>query len=142
MLSDRLGWSPLSFSPICFELINEAYVSRCGHSFWFVSHTARLLFHFLFCSSKCLQRTVESHHRCPKCQLSLQSSDIFPNYTRSFPNFCYQRRRRFSFSSQCDHRKISSTTSITTNVWQIWRKRRERRRRAGGKNYGDCLEYR
>ena len=96
----------------------------------------------LFCSSKCLQRTVESHHRCPKCQLSLQSSDIFPNYTRSFPNFCYQRRRRFSFSSQCDHRKVSSTTSITTNVWQIWRKRRERRRRAGGKNYGDCLEYR
>jgi len=51
--------------PICFELINEAYVSRCGHSF----------------CSKCLQRTVESHHRCPKCQLSLQTADIFPNYT-------------------------------------------------------------
>lgn len=52
-------------SPICFELISEAYVSRCGHSF----------------CSKCLQRTVESHRRCPKCQLSLQASDIFPNYT-------------------------------------------------------------
>jgi len=51
--------------PICFELISEAYVSRCGHSF----------------CSKCLQRTVESHRRCPKCQLSLQPSDIFPNYT-------------------------------------------------------------
>jgi E3 ubiquitin-protein ligase RFWD2 len=51
--------------PICFELINEAFVSRCGHSF----------------CSKCLQRTVESLRRCPKCQLSLQPSDIFPNYT-------------------------------------------------------------
>jgi len=51
--------------PICFELISEAYVSRCGHSF----------------CSKCLQRTVESHRRCPKCQLSLQPADIFPNYT-------------------------------------------------------------
>ncbi|CAF3469924.1 unnamed protein product [Rotaria sp. Silwood1] len=50
--------------PICFELINEAFVSRCGHSF-----------------CKCLQRTVESLRRCPKCQLNLQTSDIFPNYT-------------------------------------------------------------
>ncbi|UJR38410.1 hypothetical protein I4U23_031078 [Adineta vaga] len=51
--------------PICFELINEAFVSRCGHSF----------------CNKCLQRTVESLRRCPKCQLSLQTCDIFPNYT-------------------------------------------------------------
>ena len=61
-----IGFSFSIFSPICFELISEAYVSRCGHSF----------------CSKCLQRTVESHRRCPKCQLSLQPSDIFPNYTR------------------------------------------------------------
>ena len=28
----------LHSSPICFELINEAYVSRCGHSFWWECH--------------------------------------------------------------------------------------------------------
>ncbi len=37
---------------------------------------------YLFFSSKCLSRTVESLRRCPKCQLSLQPADIFPNYTR------------------------------------------------------------
>ena len=41
---------------------------------------SRRRFRFLS-SNKCLQRTVESLRRCPKCQLALQTSDIFPNYT-------------------------------------------------------------
>ncbi len=46
-----------------------------------------IIFKNCFFSSKCLQRTVESLRRCPKCQLSLQPSDIFPNYTRNISFF-------------------------------------------------------
>ncbi|CAG4957287.1 unnamed protein product [Parnassius apollo] len=51
--------------PVCFELIDEAYVTRCGHS---------------FCYS-CIAKSVELHRRCPKCGAALASRDhIFPNF--------------------------------------------------------------
>ncbi|KAI5634301.1 zinc finger, c3HC4 type (RING finger) domain-containing protein [Phthorimaea operculella] len=51
--------------PVCFELIEEAYVTRCGHS---------------FCYS-CIAKSVELHRRCPKCGAALASRDhIFPNF--------------------------------------------------------------
>ncbi|CAK1598099.1 unnamed protein product [Parnassius mnemosyne] len=51
--------------PVCFELIDEAYVTRCGHS---------------FCYS-CIGESVELHRRCPKCGAALVSRDhIFPNF--------------------------------------------------------------
>ncbi|CAF3535161.1 unnamed protein product [Rotaria socialis] len=86
--------------PICFELISEAYVSRCGHSF----------------CSKCLQRTVESHRRCPKCQLSLQPSDIFPNYTLNAIIEKYRQQRPLpqtfaKYGSIVDH-----ISDLVTNV--------------------------
>ncbi|UJR07728.1 hypothetical protein I4U23_012013 [Adineta vaga] len=86
--------------PICFELISEAYVSRCGHSF----------------CNKCLQRTVESHRRCPKCQLSLQPADIFPNYTLNAIIEKYRQQRPLSqtfakYGSIVDH-----ISDMVTNI--------------------------
>jgi len=51
--------------PICFELINEAHMTKCGHT---------------FCYS-CLLQTIEQTSRCPKCNFTLDSTDqIFPNF--------------------------------------------------------------
>ncbi|CAK1554475.1 unnamed protein product [Leptosia nina] len=51
--------------PVCFELIDEAYVTRCGHS---------------FCYS-CIAKSVELHRRCPKCGAQLTGRDhYFPNF--------------------------------------------------------------
>lgn len=51
--------------PVCFELIDEAYVTRCGHSFCYA----------------CIGKAVELHRRCPKCGAALASREhIFPNF--------------------------------------------------------------
>lgn len=51
--------------PICFELIVEAHITRCGHT-------------FCYC---CILKSIEMFKRCPKCSSSIASSDqVFPNY--------------------------------------------------------------
>ncbi|VVC97125.1 unnamed protein product [Leptidea sinapis] len=51
--------------PVCFELIDEAYVTRCGHSFCYA----------------CIAKSVEIHRRCPKCGAQLTGRDhYFPNF--------------------------------------------------------------
>lgn len=51
--------------PICFEIIKEAYITRCGHTFCYV----------------CILRSIETIKKCPKCNISLSSPDhIFPNF--------------------------------------------------------------
>ncbi|XP_063544198.1 E3 ubiquitin-protein ligase COP1-like [Cydia strobilella] len=51
--------------PVCFELIDEAYVTRCGHSFCYA----------------CIAKSVEQHRRCPKCGAAVASRDhMFPNF--------------------------------------------------------------
>lgn len=50
---------------ICFEIIKEAYITRCGHTFCYV----------------CILRSIETIKKCPKCNISLPSPDhIFPNF--------------------------------------------------------------
>lgn len=39
--------------PVCFELIEEAYVTRCGHSFCYA----------------CIAKSIELHRRCPKVNI-------------------------------------------------------------------------
>ncbi|KAK3761497.1 hypothetical protein RRG08_040277, partial [Elysia crispata] len=52
--------------PICFDLIDEAYMTKCGHS---------------FCHS-CIERSLERNNRCPRCGVPIEnSSQIFPNFT-------------------------------------------------------------
>lgn len=51
--------------PVCFDLIREAHLTRCGHTFCF----------------ECIVTSIESLKRCPKCNSTLTSTtQIFPNY--------------------------------------------------------------
>lgn len=51
--------------PICFNLIEEAHITRCGHT---------------FCYS-CISKTIETIGRCPKCNFALTSEEhIIPNF--------------------------------------------------------------
>lgn len=50
--------------PVCFDLIREPTLTRCGHSFCYV----------------CIFKSIGSFQRCPKCNTSLTSAThIFPN---------------------------------------------------------------
>ncbi|XP_065829192.1 E3 ubiquitin-protein ligase COP1-like [Oscarella lobularis] len=52
--------------PICFDVINEAYITKCGHSFCHV----------------CITKSLKESNRCPKCNLIVEKPDfIFPNFT-------------------------------------------------------------
>ncbi|XP_005996897.1 E3 ubiquitin-protein ligase COP1 [Latimeria chalumnae] len=51
--------------PICFEMIEEAYMTKCGHSF----------------CSKCIRQSLEDSNRCPKCNYVVDNIDqLFPNF--------------------------------------------------------------
>lgn len=51
--------------PICFDLMKEAHITRCGHTFCY----------------QCILKSVARFNRCPKCSFIIQSADqIFPNY--------------------------------------------------------------
>ncbi|CAF0923967.1 unnamed protein product [Didymodactylos carnosus] len=86
--------------PICFELISEAFVTRCGHSF----------------CSKCLNRTVEQHHRCPKCQNSLASADIFPNYTLNSLIEKYRQQKPLSNEFDKQGGVVEHISNMVTNL--------------------------
>merc|ERR1711962_1041574 len=50
---------------VCFDLISEAHMTKCGHTFCRV----------------CLERSIETNRRCPKCNFNVDSTDnIFPNH--------------------------------------------------------------
>ncbi|XP_005091898.1 E3 ubiquitin-protein ligase COP1 [Aplysia californica] len=52
--------------PICFDCIDEAYMTKCGHS---------------FCHD-CIKKSLEKNNRCPRCGIPIESpSHIFPNFT-------------------------------------------------------------
>ncbi|KAG8236675.1 hypothetical protein J437_LFUL014403 [Ladona fulva] len=51
--------------PICFDLIEEAHITRCGHTFCF----------------RCICRSLEASSRCPKCNSHIPDIDhLFPNF--------------------------------------------------------------
>lgn len=50
--------------PICFEVIDEAHITRCGHTFCY----------------RCIVKSLEVTGRCPKCSSTLTQQDIFPNF--------------------------------------------------------------
>ncbi|KAK2709958.1 E3 ubiquitin-protein ligase COP1-like [Artemia franciscana] len=51
--------------PICFEIIEEAFVTICGHSFCY----------------GCITESLETSDRCPKCNFVFQcQKKIFPNF--------------------------------------------------------------
>lgn len=50
--------------PVCFNLIEEAHITKCGHT---------------YCYS-CITKSIESQKRCPKCNSALALEQIFPNF--------------------------------------------------------------
>ncbi|XP_068196545.1 E3 ubiquitin-protein ligase COP1 [Antennarius striatus] len=51
--------------PICFEMIEEAHMTKCGHSFCF----------------KCIRQSLEDSNRCPKCNYIIDNVDqLYPNF--------------------------------------------------------------
>uniref|UniRef100_A0A3Q0QVK3 COP1 E3 ubiquitin ligase n=1 Tax=Amphilophus citrinellus TaxID=61819 RepID=A0A3Q0QVK3_AMPCI len=51
--------------PICFEMIDEAHMTKCGHSFCF----------------KCIRQSLEDSNRCPKCNYIIDNVDqVYPNF--------------------------------------------------------------
>lgn len=51
--------------PICFELISEAHITKCGHTYCY----------------QCIMRSIETSKRCPKCCANLSGQEmIFPNF--------------------------------------------------------------
>uniref|UniRef100_A0A8B9J6X3 COP1 E3 ubiquitin ligase n=1 Tax=Astyanax mexicanus TaxID=7994 RepID=A0A8B9J6X3_ASTMX len=55
----------LFFSPICFEMIEEAHMTKCGHSFCY----------------KCIRQSLEDSNRCPKCNYIIDNVDqLYPNF--------------------------------------------------------------
>ncbi|KAK6484673.1 E3 ubiquitin-protein ligase COP1-like isoform X1 [Huso huso] len=51
--------------PICFEMIEEAHMTKCGHSFCY----------------KCIRQSLEDSNRCPKCNCVIDNVDqLYPNF--------------------------------------------------------------
>ncbi|XP_030750221.1 E3 ubiquitin-protein ligase COP1-like isoform X1 [Sitophilus oryzae] len=50
--------------PICFNLIDEAHITKCGHTYCF----------------GCITKSLETLKRCPKCNAAITNEDIFPNF--------------------------------------------------------------
>lgn len=51
--------------PICFDVIDEAYITNCGHSFCY----------------RCISQSLKESNRCPKCNFAIEKPDqIFPNF--------------------------------------------------------------
>ncbi|KAK7817933.1 hypothetical protein U0070_005576 [Myodes glareolus] len=52
--------------PICFDMIEEAYMTKCGHSFCY----------------KCIHQSLEdNNNRCPKCNYVVDNIDhLYPNF--------------------------------------------------------------
>ncbi|XP_026231061.1 E3 ubiquitin-protein ligase COP1 [Anabas testudineus] len=51
--------------PICFDMIEEAHMTKCGHSFCF----------------KCIRQSLEDSNRCPKCNYIVDNVDqLYPNF--------------------------------------------------------------
>ncbi|XP_029473902.1 E3 ubiquitin-protein ligase COP1 isoform X2 [Rhinatrema bivittatum] len=51
--------------PICFDMIEEAYMTKCGHSFCY----------------KCIHQSLEDNNRCPKCNYVVDNIEhLYPNF--------------------------------------------------------------
>ncbi|XP_037093329.1 E3 ubiquitin-protein ligase COP1-like [Pollicipes pollicipes] len=50
--------------PICFEVIEEAMMTRCGHTF----------------CNRCIVQSIQMNSRCPKCSRALDEDNIYPNF--------------------------------------------------------------
>ncbi|KAH6589984.1 hypothetical protein BASA50_009685 [Batrachochytrium salamandrivorans] len=57
--------SALSTCRICLDVINEAYMTSCGHSFCFI----------------CIQQQLAIKPQCPACSNPVDDGQVYPNFT-------------------------------------------------------------
>ncbi|XP_066259287.1 E3 ubiquitin-protein ligase COP1-like [Euwallacea similis] len=50
--------------PVCFNVIAEAYITKCGHTYCY----------------ECIKKSLEIAKRCPKCNFAITLEDVFPNF--------------------------------------------------------------
>ncbi|XP_058251383.1 E3 ubiquitin-protein ligase COP1 isoform X3 [Hemibagrus wyckioides] len=94
--------------PICFDMIEEAHMTKCGHSFCY----------------KCIRRSLEDSNRCPKCNY------IIDNVDQLYPNFLVnelilkQKQRSEEKRLKRDHPSEITTESYTCILngtkWQFF----------------------
>lgn len=70
--------------PICFNLIDSAYMTECGHSF----------------CQKCIQNFIKSKNQCPKCNSTLNPDRLFPNFTLNEVILQYKQKLKSSHHSK------------------------------------------
>ncbi|KAK3087450.1 hypothetical protein FSP39_006033 [Pinctada imbricata] len=59
------GAGTYNYFPVCFDLIDEAHMTKCGHSFCY----------------RCIKESLEQGNRCPKCNYIIESVEhIYPNF--------------------------------------------------------------
>uniref|UniRef100_A0A4W3GY24 COP1 E3 ubiquitin ligase n=1 Tax=Callorhinchus milii TaxID=7868 RepID=A0A4W3GY24_CALMI len=65
MRSTEDGSWDFGTNPICFDMIEEAHMTKCGHSFCY----------------KCIRQSLEVSNRCPKCNYVIDNIDqLYPNF--------------------------------------------------------------
>ncbi|GFX09035.1 e3 ubiquitin-protein ligase COP1 [Trichonephila clavipes] len=85
--------------PICFEMISEAHMTKCGHTFCF----------------DCISTSLEYNKRCPKCNIVIDgSSDIYPNFLLN--ELIAKNKNRIPEDKK---RKYSSSLQSSSNLQEL-----------------------
>lgn len=77
--------------PICFNIIESAYMTECGHSF----------------CQQCIRSAVEKRNQCPKCNSTLKPDRLYPNFTLNEVILRYKQNK----VKQEAHSSVISSTS-------------------------------
>uniref|UniRef100_A0A3B4FYF5 COP1 E3 ubiquitin ligase n=1 Tax=Pundamilia nyererei TaxID=303518 RepID=A0A3B4FYF5_9CICH len=85
--------------PICFEMIDEAHMTKCGHSFCF----------------KCIRQSLEDSNRCPKCNYIIDNVDqVYPNFLVN--ELILKQKQR----SEEKRLKLDHPVSTNGSRWQVF----------------------
>lgn len=69
------------FSPVCFNMIEEAYITKCGHSFWYVFSLCILI----MCScNRCAEKNKRNISATEICTLMKHSHIIYAGISNVF----------------------------------------------------------
>lgn len=81
--------------PVCFNLVSDAYIATCGHSFCY----------------HCIAKTIEVNKKCPKCNFTLLSKEsIIPNLTLNEIVLKYKLEK--NLKNEGEENKFSSDASL------------------------------
>lgn len=93
--------------PICFEIISEAYMTKCGHTFCY----------------NCIKTSIEHYPRCPKCNFTVESvEDLFPNFLL---NELITKKKRKSDIKNTKFAKLANENGCFSELHQIVTKEKD-----------------